>query len=61
MPASIEQREREATAAMQTAAQALLRAIELAARAEYGDQITQSLTEAQRAVVFALGTTHGRN
>jgi hypothetical protein len=39
MPASIEQREREATAAIQTAAQALLRAIELSARAEYGDQI----------------------
>ena len=49
--------ERKAVEAMQAAAQALTKACELAERADYGTQITQSLAEAQR---FALDTAHGR-
>lgn len=61
MPVSMTQAEREAVEAMQAAAQALTKAAELAERADYGTQITQSLTEAQKEVRFALDTAHGRN
>lgn len=60
MPVSMTQKEREAVAAMQTAAQALARAVELAERADYGDDIRRSLTEAQKNLVYALDTAHDR-
>ncbi len=61
MSIAMTREEREATAAIQAAAQALLRAIELSERADYGTQIMQSLAEAQKGVVFALDTACGRN
>jgi hypothetical protein len=61
MSVSMNQAEKEAAAAMQAAAQALVRAIELSERAQYGDQIMQPLADAHRNVRFALDTAHGRN
>lgn len=61
MSVSMNHAEREAVAAMQAAARALTRAVELAERAEYGTQIMQVLADAQRDVRFALDTAHGRN
>lgn len=61
MSVSMSQVEREAVAAMQAAAQALTKALELAERADYGTQITQALSESQQSLRFALDTAHGRN
>jgi hypothetical protein len=55
------QEEREAVAAIQAAAQALMRAVELAERAGYGSQIVGSLGDAQRDLRYALDTAAGRN
>lgn len=61
MSVPMNQTEREAVEAMQAAAQALTKARELADRADYGSQITQSLADAQQSLRFALDTAHGRN
>lgn len=61
MYVSMTQKEREAVAAMQAAAQATARAAELAERAEFGQAITGSLTEAQKNLVYALNNAHDRN
>jgi hypothetical protein len=55
------QEERQAVAAIQAAAQALMRAVELAKRAGYGSQIVGSLGDAQRDLRYALDTAAGRN
>lgn len=61
MSVSMSQVEREAVAAMQAAAQALTKALELAERADYGTQIMQALSESRQSLRFALDTAHGRN
>lgn len=61
MDVSMTLAEREAVAAMQAAAQALTRAVELAERAEYGTQIMQALAEAKSQTNFAIETAHGQN
>lgn len=61
MPHSMTNEEREAIAAMQAAAQSLLRAEELADRVNYGQVIRESLADARKSVSYALDTAHGRN
>lgn len=60
MYVSMTEKDREAVAAIQTAAQATARAVELAEQADYGDDIRHSLTEAQKNLVYALDTAQDR-
>jgi predicted dinucleotide-binding enzyme len=56
-----DRKEIEALAAMQSAAQALTRAAELADRAGFGPLVLGPLADAQRQLRYALDTATGRN
>lgn len=61
MPIQMTMAEREASEAIQAALQALMRAMELSERAEYGSQIMIPLRDAHKEVRYALDTANGKN
>ena len=61
MPIQMTMAEREASEAIKTALQALMWAMELSERADYGTQIMIPLRDAHKEVAYALDTAMGRN